>query len=281
MSMAPLAGRTVLVTGAAQGIGRALAVALAKAGANLVLVDIADAALAEVAHGLAGTGARVLSRAMDITNVASAEALRKKAEQHFGSVDVLVNNAAIGPEKNSPRYLMDKPKFWTVGDDLWVAMLRVNVFGAQLMSRVFVHGMLERHWGRIVNITTSLDTMFRPGIGAYGPCKAALEALSRIMAQDLEGSGVTANVLVPGGPVNTRMVPAENALPEADLIQPEQMCAPLLWLCTNEADRVNGIRIIARKWRSDQPAQTHLAEATAPIAWPQLGAQSVFPTQQQ
>ena len=275
--MFDLAGKTVLVTGAAMGIGRALAEGVCRAGAAVVLVDVARDALLDVAADLENSGARVHSAAMDITDSHAAEDLASAVRQKFGGVDVLVNNAAIGPEKNSPRYLIDKPKFWTTPDDLWLAMLRVNVFGAQLMSRVFVRGMLERGWGRIVTIKTSLDTMYRPGIGAYGPCKAALEAATRIMSQDLEGTGVTANVLVPGGPVNTRMVPRDSGLSQRDLIQPEQMLAPLLWLCSDESGEANGIRIVAQKWHDEEPVATRLRDATAPVAWPQLGAQSVFP----
>jgi NAD(P)-dependent dehydrogenase (short-subunit alcohol dehydrogenase family) len=272
-----LTGKTVLVTGAAMGIGRSFALGLAEAGADLVLVDVAEDALDDVTSTTEKAGARVLSAAVDISNPGRVAELEKSVRQAFGRVDVLVNNAAIGPEKNSPRYLTDKPKFWTTPDDLWLSMLRVNVFGAQLMTRTLVHGMLDRGWGRIVNITTSLDTMYRQGIGAYGPCKAALEASTRIMAQDLDGTGVTANVLVPGGPVNTRMVPPESGLEAAELIQPEQMLAPLLWLCSPSADSVTGIRIVAQKWREDLPIEARLQQASAPVAWPQLGAQSLFP----
>jgi NAD(P)-dependent dehydrogenase (short-subunit alcohol dehydrogenase family) len=275
-----LDGRTVLVTGAGMGIGRAFAQGLAEAGASLVLVDVAADALADTAEELRTGGARVLASNTDISQPEAVRALEASARQEFGSVDILVNNAAIGPEKNSPRYLVDKPKFWTTPDDLWLAMLKVNVFGAQLMTRTFAPGMIERGWGRIVNITTSLDTMYRQGIGAYGPCKAALEALTRIMAQDLEGTGVTANVLVPGGPVNTRMVPQESGFVPADLIQPEQMLSPLLWLCSDASDQVNALRIVAQKWRGDLPVDARLAAASAPVAWAQLGAQSLFPQSQ-
>ena len=98
------------------------------------------------------------------------------------------------------------------------------------------------------------------------------------MAQDLAGTGVTANILVPGGPVNTRMVPVESGLPQADLIQSEQMQAPLLWLCSDEANSFNGMRIVAQKWNGESPIADRLRDATAPAAWPQLGAQSAFPT---
>ena len=272
-----LMGRRILVTGAAMGIGRTFATGLAQAGAAVVLVDIAKEPLAELAAAIEKDGGRVLAVAADISQPESVAELEDSVRRTFQGIDVLVNNAAIGPEKNSPRYLIDKPKFWTTPDDLWLSMQRVNVFGAQLMARKFVAGMLDRGWGRIVNITTSLDTMYRPGIGAYGPCKAALEALTRVMSQDLEGTGVTANVLVPGGPVNTRMVPQESGLAPTDLIQPEQMLAPLLWLCSKDADQINGIRIVAQKWQEGLPVEARLEAASAPVAWPQLGAQSKFP----
>ncbi|WFU79213.1 SDR family NAD(P)-dependent oxidoreductase [Bradyrhizobium sp. CIAT3101] len=278
--MMSLKGKTALITGAARGIGRSMAEGLAEIGANLVLVDIDAHALTAMGVQLKAKGGQVFTRAMDVADPASAEALKVEAESHFGGVDVLVNNAAIGPESISSRYLTDRAKFWEVSDELWLAMLRVNVFGPQLMSRTFVRPMIERSWGRIVNITTSLDTMYRPGIGSYGPCKAALEAASRIMAGDVDGTGVTANVLVPGGPVNTRQVPSENGLPADKLIQPEQMRAPLIWLCSDEADQINGLRLIARRWNPQLPLERRLAEASAPVAWPQLGAQSVFPSTQ-
>ncbi|MFB9127539.1 SDR family oxidoreductase [Paraburkholderia dipogonis] len=272
-----LRGKTVLITGAAQGIGLALTRHLNAAGANLVLVDIAKSALGEVTEEMRSQGGHVLAKHMDVANRDCVMDLAEEVEAHFPSVDVLVNNAAIGPERNNPAYLREKPKFWTTPDELWLSMLRINVFGPQLLSRVFVSQMFERGWGRIVNVTTSLDTMYRQGIGAYGPCKAALEAASRIMYQDLEGTGVTVNVLVPGGPVKTQMVPMDCGLNPSDLIQPEQMSSPLLWLCNNASDGYSGMRIVAREWDESLPLQRRLEQASAPIAWPQLGAQSRFP----
>ncbi|MGO4567100.1 SDR family NAD(P)-dependent oxidoreductase [Rhizobium sp. 2YAF20] len=275
--MKPLLDRTVLVTGSGQGIGKALAIALANAGANLVMVDIAHGALQTTAQELEREGRSILAMPGDICDELSMQQVLEKATEAFGGIDILVNNAAIGPERAGAKYLTEPKKFWEIEDNLWLAMLRTNVFGAQLLSRLCVPGMLTRRWGRIVNITTSLDTMFRPGTGGYGPCKAALEALSRIMSHDLEGSGVTANVLLPGGPVNTDMIPTDSGLSREDLIQPEQMCDPLIWLCSSDADDVNGIRVIARRWRNDLPSAQRLSLASAPVAWPQLGAQSMFP----
>ncbi|MCO5396633.1 SDR family NAD(P)-dependent oxidoreductase [Ralstonia soli] len=275
-----LSNKTSLVTGAANGIGRIFALGLADAGATVILVDVDSEGLRKVEAEIAERNGKSLPRAIDISNVEAVEGLQRELTELHGEVDILVNNAAIGPERNSPTYLLDKPKFWTTQDSLWLSMLRVNIFGAQLMSKTFVRHMLEKRWGRIINITTSLDTMYRPGIGPYGPCKAALEALSRVMCQDLDGTGVTTNVLVPGGPVNTRMVPAECGFSTKELIQPEQMLPPLLWLCSTEADKINGSRIVAQKWKEERDPSHNLREASAPIAWPQLGAQSLFPGNQ-
>ncbi|MGE7471931.1 SDR family NAD(P)-dependent oxidoreductase [Bosea sp. NPDC003192] len=275
--MHALKGKSVLITGAGQGIGRSLALGLADAGASLIIVDIDAGTLTETAAQAKARGALVLAKTMDVTDARAANELRDEAQRLLGGVDAVVNNAAIGAESISPRYLTEPVKFWEVRDELWLSMLRVNVFGPQLISRIFVEGMIQKGWGRIVNITTSLDTMYRQGLGGYGPCKAALEAATRIMAQDLHGTGVTANVLVPGGPVNTRMVSPENGFSRDQLIQPEQMCSPLTWFCSNESDGINGTRVVAKKWNIELPLERRLAEAAAPVAWPQLGAQSAYP----
>lgn len=272
-----LTGRTVLITGAAQGIGLSLSHSLAAAGANLVLVDVAQELLEVLEQALRSSGANVFARKVDVSDADGVTELRNELQRDFAPVDVLVNNAAIGPERNSATYLTDRPKFWLTEDPVWLQTLKVNVFGVQLMSRIFVGDMVERGWGRIVNIGTSLDTMYRPGIGAYGPAKAAVEAASRIMSHDVDGTGVTVNVLLPGGPVNTRMVPAECGFDASELIQPEQMVAPLLWLCSQEADHTNGYRIVARDWSNTLPIPERLHLCSAPIAWPQLGSQSRIP----
>ena len=119
--------------------------------------------------------------------------------------------------------------------------------------------------------------MYMAGCGAYGPSKAALEANTSIMAQDLEGTGVTANVLVPGGPANTRMIPADAGLERAALIQPDIMVPPALWLASNASDGINGMRFQAVLWDPALPPAEAFERAGAPAAWPQLGVQAVIP----
>ena len=145
------------------------------------------------------------------------------------------------------------------------------------MSNAVAGHMMEQGFGRIIGVTTSMDTMWRKGGAPYGPSKAGHEALVAIMAQDLEGTGVTANVLTPGGATATNMVlPPEGASADA-LIQPEVMQAPVVWIASDDASDWNGRRIIAYYWDESLPLSERLEKCGAPAAWPQLGLQAVHP----
>ena len=148
-----------------------------------------------------------------------------------------------------------------------------------LMTRAAVTPMLERGWGRVINVTTSLDSMWRKGMLPYGGSKAANEAHCCIMAEELAGTGVTVNILVPGGPVNTRLV-GDNFSPaeKQKLIQPDIMVTPLLWLVTPATDAITGQRFIAAFWDKALPPDQAAAKCSAPMAWQQLGHQAIFPT---
>ena len=132
--------------------------------------------------------------------------------------------------------------------------IAVNASAVFLLSRAVVKPMLERKWGRIINVTTSLGTMLHGGWTPYGPSKASAEALSAVMAADLEGTGVTVNVVIPGGTVNTPMIPKEAPFARDALLQPDIMLPPLLWLVSPAADHVTGKRFLGsagtrRTWR--------------------------------
>jgi NAD(P)-dependent dehydrogenase (short-subunit alcohol dehydrogenase family) len=137
--------------------------------------------------------------------------------------------------------------------------------------------MLKQRWGRIINVTTSLDTMYRAGMQPYGGSKAANEAHLLALAQELEGTGVTANVLVPGGAADTRMVPAGQQPDRSKLIAPDVMVPPLIWLCSNESDGVTGQRFIGTRWDAALPPAEAAKKAGAPAAWQQLGRQAIMP----
>jgi len=122
------------------------------------------------------------------------------------------------------------------------ALVAVHTTAPLALTNAVVPEMMREGWGRIINVTTSLGTMLNAGSPTYGPSKAALEALSAIMAKDLDGTGVTVNVLVPGGITNTPMV-SESGFDRAKMIQPEVMVTPLLWLVSDAAGNVTGRRV--------------------------------------
>ena len=184
----------------------------------------------------------------------------------------------MGPQFFTDNFVAHAPKFWEVDPDLWHRVLVVNAYGPQLMASVAAPHLVERGWGRIINVTTSLDTMYLRGCGSYGPSKAALEANTRIMSQDLAETGVTANVLIPGGPANTRMIPEATGFNRDELVQPEAMRAPVCWLCSDDADDINGMRFIAAMWDEFLPREERIAKAGAPTAWAQIGSLAQRPS---
>ena len=274
-----LAGRTALVTGGARGLGLAMARGLARAGAKVSLVDVDAEALegarAEIAAAVGGYGA--IAEAADVSDEAAVRSAIAATLKASGSLDILVNNAGIGPPANGRSLFNDPETFWENDLGLWRRTVEVNTIGSHMTAALAVPHMIERGWGRIVNVTTSLNAMYMPGCGAYGPSKAGLEADTAIMAKDLEGTGVTANVLVPGGPADTRMIPAASGLDRAQLIPPGRMVPPVVWLSSRASDGVNGMRFQAALWDPALPPAEAAERAGAPAAWPQLGAQAIMP----
>jgi NAD(P)-dependent dehydrogenase (short-subunit alcohol dehydrogenase family) len=126
--------------------------------------------------------------------------------------------------------------------------------------------MLAAKAGRVITVTTSLGTMVREGYLLYGASKAATEAAMAGLSADLKGTGVTSNVLVPGGVTNTPLV-GEHAGDRSRMLQPEIMVPPLLWLVSDAAAAVNGRRFIAADWDASLPSEQAAEKAGAPIAW--------------
>jgi NAD(P)-dependent dehydrogenase (short-subunit alcohol dehydrogenase family) len=137
--------------------------------------------------------------------------------------------------------------------------------------------MMRQGWGRIVNVTTSLGTMLNAGSPTYGPSKAALEAPSAIMAKDLDGTGVTVNVLVPGGITNTPMA-SESGLDRAKMIQPEVMAPPLVWLVSDAAGKVTGRRFLGVHWDPTLPPEEAAEKAGALVAWTSIATMPITPS---
>ncbi|MGC2198841.1 MAG: SDR family oxidoreductase [Stellaceae bacterium] len=275
--------RVAIVTGAAGGIGRALTRALLAAGIRVAGVDRDREPLEALAASVRerGKAAELLTIATDLTNDAAVEEIATVIRDRFGRIDILVNNAGIGPGAIRPDSWQRPLKFWEITPDQWRRFVAVHTTAPLALTKAVVPDMMRQGWGRIVNVTTSLGTMLNAGSPTYGPSKAALEALSAIMAKDLDATGVTVNVLVPGGMTNTPMISDQAGFNRAELIQPEVMAPPLLWLVSDAAGKVTGRRFLAVHWDAKLPPEEAAEKAGAPVAWTSIATMPITPDRSQ
>ena len=271
--------KVAIVTGAAGGIGKAMTRALLAAGIRVAGVDRDREPLEALAASAReqGKAAELLTIAADLTDDSAVDAITKATRVKFGRIDILVNNAGIGPGAIRPDSWQRPLKFWEITPDQWRRFVAVHTTAPLTLTNAVVPEMMSQGWGRIVNVTTSLGTMINPGFPTYGPSKAALEALSAIMAKDLDGTGVTVNVLVPGGITNTPMV-SESGFDRAQMIQPEVMAPPLLWLVSDAAGKVTGRRFLGVHWDPELPPEQAAEKAGAPVAWTSIATMPITPS---
>jgi NAD(P)-dependent dehydrogenase (short-subunit alcohol dehydrogenase family) len=248
----------VIVTGAAGGLGGTMSRGLLAAGRRIVGFDIVDAAIEHERYlGVVGS-----VRSEDDCAAAVARAI-----EHFGAVHGLVNNAGMGMGKISLQAQLAELPFFEIPANGWQALIDTNVNGPFLMARAIAPHLIKHRWGRIVNVTTSYTTMVREHFSPYGPAKAALEAATVVWSQDLSASGVTVNVLIPGGAADTPMVPLESQRDRSKLIPPGVMVAPLTWLMSRASDGVTGYRFIGRDWDPAASADVNVKTAGALAGW--------------
>jgi NAD(P)-dependent dehydrogenase (short-subunit alcohol dehydrogenase family) len=271
--------RVAIVTGAAGGIGRTLVGGLLGQGLKVAAVDRAAEGLAELAEAAQERqqGANLLTIEADLAQDEAIDKIVSQARARFGTIDILINNAGVGQATIRSDNRERPIKFWEVTPEQWKLFVAVHNNAPMALSRALVHDMMRQKWGRIVNVTTSLGTMIRDGSPTYGPSKAALEAFSAIMAKDLAGSGVTVNVLVPGGMTNTGMIPMEAGYAREDMIQPAVMVPPLAWLVSDDAAAVTGRRFLGVHWDPGLPPAEAAAEAGAPVAWTDIATMPIEP----
>jgi NAD(P)-dependent dehydrogenase (short-subunit alcohol dehydrogenase family) len=260
-----LDGRTAIVTGGGRGMGRCMALALVQAGANVIAADIIGENLENVqreAAALSNSGT-LMGVTADIRDAGDCRRVVDATLKGFGALDILVNNAGLLPSYSYPGRFLDgaaPAKFWNLADDTVKAVIDTNFIGHDRMARFAVPHMIERGWGRIVNVTTRLSTMNRTGGSPYGASKAALEMASEIWMKDLEGTGVTVNILNPGAAVDTPGFATDEEKRVATragrlhMMDPDRMRAPIVWLVSEATDGINGMRYDAVHWDAALPA---------------------------
>lgn len=184
-----LAGRTALITGAGRGIGRALATALARAGADIVAVDVLEANVRETAQFLATeTGVKTYPYVMDLSQTEQIPARMSELLGRCGKVDILVNNAGIQVRKPALEFTSDE----------WNAVLNIHLTASFTMAQALVPGMIERGGGTIINIASLNSVMAVPNIIAYTTAKSGVAGLTRSMAVEWSAYGIRTNAIGPG-----------------------------------------------------------------------------------
>jgi len=268
-----------IVTGAGSGIGRAMTLGLLGAGVDVMAVDREASWLDDLerAVGAGRPAGQLRALQSDLSDPASFDRIATAALDAAGRIDILVSNAGIGQGSIRADQRRNPLRFWDITPEQWDRFVAVNATAPLMLARAVVPHMLRAKRGRIITVTTSLGTMLREGYMLYGASKAAAEAATAVMSADLAGTGVTANVLVPGGMTDTRIVPDAAVADRSKLLQPEIMVPPLLWLVSNAAANVTGRRFLAAHWDTALPPAAAAEKCGAPIAWKAIATMPIEP----
>jgi 3-hydroxybutyrate dehydrogenase len=248
-----LSGKTAVVTGGGRGIGAAVVRELAEAGVRVIAAARSQAEIESVAAELAAQGHSVAALACDVTRPESIAEMAEKARKRFGPVDILVNNAGV----------VTSAPLKTVTLAEWERIFAVNVTGTFLCTQQFLPGMLERGWGRVVNVASIAGLTGAPYISTYAASKHAVIGFTRSMAAEVAAKGVTVNAVCPGY-VDTPMTEGslarivaktkltqEQAVeslkamsPQRRLFEPDEVAYLVRCLCDHRARGVNGQSIV-------------------------------------
>ena len=238
MTAFDLSGRTALVTGASRGIGRAVALLLARQGARLVLVARNEDLLDEVAAEIRTAGGEAHPMALDLADHESIPGAVRGLPAEFAAVDILVNNAGVTADNLLARMTLEQ----------WRRVLDVNLTGAFALTKALVRGMMRRRYGRVVSVSSVAGVVGNAGQANYAASKAGLIGFSKSLARELLSRGITVNVVAPGF-IETDMTAAlpdgagERFLERHGLVRlgtVEDIAAAVLYLASEEASYVTG-----------------------------------------
>jgi NAD(P)-dependent dehydrogenase (short-subunit alcohol dehydrogenase family) len=252
-----MSGEVAIVTGGLRGLGRAMALGLLRTDRKVVAIGHIGEDIPEMQRDAGNRAGNLHCLALDLRQREACDRVVAETQRRFGAIDILVNNAGLTFTYTDPeRFVKGPRKFWELSDDIVQNTMDTNYVVADQMTRRVVPLMLRRGWGRIVNVTTKLDTMNRAGSVPYGPSKAALEMATEIWAKELVGTGVTVNIVNPGAGANTPGMAKEMrewsaSGKAARLVEPDEMVPPLLFVVSREADKVHGYRFDANTWQAD------------------------------
>jgi len=234
-----LKGRIALVTGGSRGIGRVIALALAHEGAKVAInYQSSEEAARDTARLIEKIGSAAFICKADVSSHADALKMRDAVTANLGAVDILVNNAGITSDKT----------FLRMTPEIWRKVLAINLHGVFNCTKVFLDGMLEKRWGRIVNITSVIGQIGSFGQANYAASKAGVMAMTKTLAKELARKGVTVNAVAPGF-IETEMVETipEKAkeriiahIPLGRFGRPEEVAGAVVFLVSSDGDYITG-----------------------------------------
>ena len=234
-------GKVAIVTGAARGIGKAIAEGLAKEGATVVVADLLEDLAKETAQEIKSRGGQAIPVKMDITNSKEVKAVVEQVLKQCGKIDVLVNNA--GWDKIEP--------FVQSTEDTWDKVIAINLKGPVIVTRAVLDDMIKRNSGRIVSIASDAGRVGSSGEAVYSACKGGIIAFSKTLAREMVRYNIAVNCVAPGPTMtplvehnmkeNPKLVEAlKGAIPMKRLAKPEEIAAAAIFLASDDASYITG-----------------------------------------
>jgi len=235
-----LTGKRAIVTGAAAGIGKSIALALANEGADVVIADVQTEKASAVANEIRGKGRQSLAITCDVGDSAQVDRMVQQAFEFLGGLHILVNNAAV----------ISQGSFWEVSDETWNKIIRNNLSSVFYCSRAAARRMIpQKQGGRIINMSSIHATLSEPSAGPYTAAKGGIEALSRTMATELAPYKILVNCIAPGATYSELTTPmyteaVKEALfqrvPLREIAQPEWIAAGVVFIASDDARYMTG-----------------------------------------